>query len=145
MRGQATPEAKPSSSGSVPESPSGIDALKDQVRYVLYKNPLKTIRYFEDDPKRLETWTRARWEELTRDEQPEGLAVAFRAVAQEFAYIAGYSVRSVQEAGIDDALSESMPGYKTPKPSRPCNSKPRPYEGARRKRYHDTGDKPPGT
>lgn len=145
MRGQATLEAEPSSSGSVPESPSAIDVLKDQVRYVLYRNPLKSIRYFEDDPKRLENWTRARWGELIRNGEPEGLAVAFRVVAEELAYVAGYSVRSVREAGIDDALSKSMPGYKRPKASRPGNSKPRPHEGAGRKRHHDMGDKPPGT
>lgn len=110
-RGQVPPETRPSSSVSVPECPRGIDALKDQVRYVLYRNPLKTIRYVEDDPKRLEAWIRARWGELTRNDEPEGLAVAFRAVAEEFAYMAGYSVQSVQIAGIEGPLSKSMPDW----------------------------------
>lgn len=110
-RGQAPPETEPSPSVSVPECPNGIDALKDQVRYVLYRNPLKTIRYVEDDPKRLQAWTRARWEELTRNDEPEGLEVAFRAVAEELAYMAGYSVQSVQRAGIEGPLSKSMPDW----------------------------------
>lgn len=144
-RGQPVPQSESDDGSPAQESRFNIDALKEQVRYTLCRNPLETIRYFEDDPKRLESWARASWDELTREGEPEGLSAAFRAIAEELAFVAGYSARSVQKAGIDAALSKSMPGYKTLNPPCPDNSKQVTHKRTRRKWNHDIGDKPPGT
>ena len=132
---EPVPEAVPklnSQSEPRPEPPApkpiDIGALKDLARRSVGSTPLKSIRHIEDDPKRLQKWADARWSELTKSSEPKGLFDAFRAVVEEQAFMAGYSVYSVQSAGFDYELSKSMPGYKPSKPTekiRPA-TRPRP-------------------
>jgi cell division septation protein DedD len=131
------PEPKPK-----PKPKPDIDTLKDQVRQIFERTPLREIRATQDDPGRLEKWVRSRWSELPEVADQERLADAFRAMAEEHAYMAGYSVQSIQKVGIDDDLSKSMPGYKAPEPA---PEKPASPEGQRRTWYPDSGQKPPGT
>lgn len=103
--------------GSEPET----DALKDQVRSVMDQTPLASIRIIEDDPVRLKKWVRARWNEVSGSGESEALADAFRTVAEECAFLAGYSVQSIQAVGIDDELSKGMPGYRPQKQCSPVS------------------------
>jgi hypothetical protein len=122
-------QSKPRPEPSAPE-PIDIEALKDLVRRSAGSTPLKSIRHIEDDPKRLQKWADARWSELTESGEPEGLFDAFRAVVEEQAYMAGYSVYSVQSADFDGELSKSMPDYKPSKPAR--KTRPATRSGPRR-------------
>jgi len=103
-------------SHSVPEG--DIERLKRYVLEIVERNPLPSISVLGDNPKYLRKWARERWKEMICEGSPDDLADAFRAVAEEQAYLAGYSLRSVQEVGIDDELSTLLPGYKFPKRSK---------------------------
>ncbi len=117
-RNQTVTEEEPSNSKvrSTPElqprSKDEIERLKQYVRATIERNPLPPISALGDSPASLRRWARARWKEVAGEGSPDVLAEAFRAVAEEQAYIAGYSLRSVQDVGIDDELSTLMPGYK---------------------------------
>lgn len=144
-RRHAMSEPEANNATSPQEAEVDIDALKEQVRHALCGQPLEPIRYLEDGTKRLESWVQTCWDELTRDGESEGLSRAFRAIAEELAYVAGYSVQAVQQAGIEDALSKSMPGYKPTKSSSLGNAKQLPRKSARLKRHQESRGKPPGT
>jgi hypothetical protein len=127
-----------------PEPGIDIESLKSQVRSAFSASPLDPIRFSQDDPVRLKRWVRSRWDELTKNGKPEGFTEVFRELAEEQAYLAGYSVQSVQSVGIDAELSKVMPGYKQPKPLPSVPSdKPLPAPGQRRTWYPDSDQKSP--
>lgn len=97
-------------------SKNEIERLKRYVLEIIERTPLPSISVTQDNPEFLRRWARARWKEIAWEGSPDLLADAFRAVAEEQAYLAGYSMRSVQDVGIDDELSSLMPGYQAQRP-----------------------------
>ncbi|MAB50245.1 MobQ family relaxase [Marinobacter sp.] len=103
--------SKPQVQSTTPLQAASKDGITELKRYVLEtieKNPLPQVSVVKDNPDSLRRWVRARWNEVVWEGCSELLADAFRAVAEEQAYLAGYSVHSVLDVGIDDELSVRM-------------------------------------
>ncbi|WP_372995748.1 MobQ family relaxase [Marinobacter sp.] len=109
-RGEVSNPETRASSERQSQCKSQIARLKKYVREAIERNPLPSITVLQDNPEFLRRWARARWKELEWSGSPDLLAEAFRAVAEEQAYLAGYSVRSVQDVGIDDTLTALLAG-----------------------------------
>lgn len=139
-RRQAPPEAlKP-----IPEldrlaEPEPEIDLYDLVRRSTDTTPLPPTNAYRDDTRKLRSWARARWSELTTGGEPEGLAETFVTVMEEQALMAGYSPYEIKDVGLDSGWSKTM----SDRNKKPALS-PRPAARTQWACSPNEGEKPPG-
>ena len=143
-RRQAPPEAlkpipEPDRLAEPESEPEPEIDLYDLVRRSTDTTPLLPTNAYRDDTRKLRSWARARWSELTTGGEPEGLAETFVTVMEEQALMAGYSPYEIKDVGLDSGWSKTM-SDRNKKPA----SSPRPAARTRRACSPNEGEKPPG-
>jgi len=127
----------------VPEPvPEPVVKLEDLVRVAAANHILPLTNDFRDDTRKLRSWARAVWGELTENGELDGLDDTFMEVLEEQALMAGYKPYEIKDVGLDSDWSKTLSDQKPEPTPSPCSE---PESGTRRNWKRGEGDKPPGT